>query len=94
MPLDMTNSGAALVPGATMPTGTLRQVRVLRAFAFGGQVLAVGEECTLPALVAAEMVAAGKAERLADVAPAPAAAPPAEPAEPVKAARAAKPAKG
>lgn len=91
MPLDMANSGAALVPGAPMPTGTLRQVRVLRAFAFGGQVLAVGDECALPALFAAEMVAAGKAERLAVVAAPPAAA---APAEPVKAARASKSAKG
>lgn len=60
MPLTVEN-GAALVPGAALTTKT-RLVRVTRPFMAGDQRQEVGSELELPALFAAEMVGAGKAE--------------------------------
>jgi hypothetical protein len=65
MPLDVDNSGAALVPGRALPqevTMQTKQGRVLRGFWYQGKALQVGETVTLPASFAAEMVAAKKLE--------------------------------
>ena len=87
MPLDM-DSGAALIPGAALSTKT-RHVRVLRAFMAGGLVIDAGQELALPAVFAAEMVGAGKAQHIAgpvhaEPAAGPAAPTTAKPAKPAK----------
>lgn len=73
MALDMTNSGAALVPGAPLRSKT-RRVRVVRPFMVDGEPAPAGAELTLPSTFAAEMVGANKAVYLQD-APEPAPAP-------------------
>ena len=78
MPLTV-ESGAALIPGAALSTKTKR-VCVLRPFLVGGQVIDAGTELDLPAVFAAEMVGAGKAQFIAAPAAAPAEPPAAAPA--------------
>lgn len=63
MPLSV-ESGAALIPGATL-SKEARHVRVVRPFMAGGQVIHAGADLTLPAVFAAELVGAGKAVYLA-----------------------------
>ena len=56
-----------LVAGAAQPGGSRGQawVRVLRAFTLGGVVIDVGTERQIDTIFAAEMVSAGKVERIA-----------------------------
>jgi hypothetical protein len=60
MPLTIENA-AALIAGAALPKA-MRTVQVVRAFMYAGQRQEPGQTAELPALLAAEMIAAGKAE--------------------------------
>lgn len=57
------DNAAALIPGAPLPV-THRRVRVTRPFMYQGQVQAVDAEITVPALLAAELSSANKAQVL------------------------------
>lgn len=76
-------SGSPLVAGtrAQPPMKTV-QIQVTRAFLIGGKPQAVGTVVEVPAPLAAELVSANKAERVA--APAAAAAKPVKPTTPAK----------
>ena len=78
--LQMSNSSALVHGGAVSSRGNMApnnapvQVKVSRAFYFGGKVLAVGEVVSMPRAFAAEMFAAGKvveAPAVKEEAPAP-----------------------
>ena len=66
-----------LVAGAFQSSRGQVLVRVLRAFSYGGIVIAAGDERTFDAVFVAEMVSAGKVQRIAALTPKPAAKEPA-----------------
>jgi hypothetical protein len=67
-----------LVAGASQSSRGQVWVRVLRAFSYGGMVIARDAERTFDAIFVAEMVSAGKVERIAAPTPKPAADKPAK----------------
>lgn len=66
-------NNSPLVAGATQSSRGQVMVRVLRPFSYGGIVVASGIERTFDAVFVAEMVSAGKVERIAAPTPKPAA---------------------
>jgi hypothetical protein len=71
-------NNSTLVAGASQSSRGQVMVRVLRAFSYGGIVVSAGTERTFDAVFVAEMVSAGKVQRIAAPTPKPA---PNEPAK-------------
>ena len=61
----LTAKDSPLVAGAIQSSRGLEWVRVLRPFTYGGIVIARGTERTFDTIFVAEMVSAGKLERIA-----------------------------